>query len=428
LAGGQASACKHASATVEIAEHPTSIALKDPTDSGNIGSIASGKLIMRMFDQRRVAFIFFPHLPETTRLDTMPFATHIIGLLASSGCHIDVFHWSKLNSSDYIDQSPENVRYKYVKMHATKNKLKLVELTLRFARYMRYKCVFSVGLIGNYIGGVISAASRCPFVLLNDEFPSMYGQSRWLPLERWAARHADVIVVPSDDRHTTLREELQLSDDKPFVTIRNTPELTLPLARIDWHERMGIPSGKRIFIHAGSVADWAQVPEILASVSYWPPDAVLLLHNSRTRDELVRYRQQLSHLENPERVFWSSDLLSQSMVNSLISYCSGSFALYRNVGVNFEQIGTSSGKLMRSIICCTPVITSPFDSLKFVAREGLGIQVRHPSEIPAAVDNLIRNSQGYRKRCALFAGTEKILREEAWNKIVQCVRDAPNRV
>jgi hypothetical protein len=39
-------------------------------------------------------------------------------------------------------------------MYATNNKLKLVELTLRFARYVRYKCVSSVGLIGNYIGGV----------------------------------------------------------------------------------------------------------------------------------------------------------------------------------------------------------------------------------------------------------------------------------
>ena len=182
------------------------------------------KLIMRIFNQRRVAFIFFPHLAETTPLDTMPFARHIIGRLASSGCHIDVFHWSKLNSPNR-GLFPENVHYKHVRMYTTKNKMKLIELTLRLARYMRYRCVFSVGLIGSYIGGVMSATSRCPFVLLNDEFPSMYGQTRWLPLERWAARRANVIVVPSDGRHTTLREELRLDADKPFVTIRNTPEL-----------------------------------------------------------------------------------------------------------------------------------------------------------------------------------------------------------
>jgi len=192
---------------------------------------------------------------------------------------------------------------------------------------------------------------------------------------------------------------------------------------------MGIPYGKKIFINAGTIGDWAQVPEILASVNYWPEEAVLVLHNSRTdRDELVRYRKQISHLDNLERVFWSFDILPEDMLNSLISSCSGSFALYRNWNLNMELVGTSSGKLMRSIVCGTPVITSSFESLKFVSTEHLGVQVRHPAEIPAAIDNLIRNRENYRERCARFAACEKILREEAWNKIVQCVRDAPNGV
>jgi hypothetical protein len=381
---------------------------------------------MRVSNQRRIAFVFCPHLPETTLLETIPFAAHIVRKLANSGCHIDVFLWSEPCSSNHTDFSSENIHCKYVSMYTKRSKMKLVELTLRFARYMTYNCVFSVGLIGSYIGGIISAASRCPFVLLNDEFPSLYGDSRWLALQRWGARRADVIVVPSDDRHTTLREELQLNADKPFVTIRNTPELILPLVHMDWHRPMGIPYGKKIFIHAGSIADWAQVPEILGSVSYWPEDAVLLLHNSRSGDELVRYRKQLSHLENAERVFWSSELLPEDKLNSLISSCSGSFALYRNAGPNMELIGTSSGKLMRSIACGTPIIASSFKSIEFVTREGLGIQVTHPSEIPIAVDNLMKDGESYRKQCARFAVSEKILREEALNKILQCVRSASN--
>jgi hypothetical protein len=379
---------------------------------------------MQVSNHRPVAFIFFPHLPETTPLDTMPFAAHIIRQLASDRYQIDVFHLNEANSSFFLSES---VRYKHVKLYTTRNKAKFVELTLRFARYMHYKYVFSVGLIGSYIGGLVSAVSRCPFVLLNDEFPSMYGHSGWLPLERWAASRADAIIVPSDDRHIALRKELRLNTDTPFITIRNTPEIKLPLERINWHARVGIPSGKKIFIHAGSLADWAQVPEILASVSYWPADAVALLHNSRGRDELVRYRQQLSHLDNPERVFWSSDLLPENMVNSLIGYCTGSFALYRNFGPNLEQIGTSSGKLMRSIACGTPVITSRFESLNFVSKEGLGRQVMHPSEIPAAVEDLMRNTESYRKHCGLFASSEGSLREEAWNRIVQCIESSPKR-
>ena len=102
------------------------------------------------------------------------------------------------------------------------------------------------------------------------EPPNMYGHSGWLPFERWAASRADAIIVPSDDRHGALRNELRLKTDTLFITIRNTPEIELPLEHINWHARLGIPSGKKIFIHAGTLADWAQVPEILTSVNYWP--------------------------------------------------------------------------------------------------------------------------------------------------------------
>ena len=388
---------------------------------------------MQVSNHRRVAFIFFPHLPETTPLDTMPFAAHIIRQLASARYQIDVFHLNEANSSFGKDLFSETLRYKHVKLYTRGNKATFIELTLRFARYTRYKYVFSVGLIGSYIGGLVSAVSRCPFVLLNDELPSMYeppnmyGHSGWLPFERWAASRADAIIVPSDDRQSALRKELRLKTDTPFFAIRNTPEIELPLEHINWHARLGIPSGKKIFIHAGTLADWAQVPEILASVNYWPPDAVALLHHSRGRDELTRYRRQLSHLDNPERVFWSYDLLSENIVNSLVSYCTGSFALYRNFGPNFEQIGKSSGKLMRSIVCGTPVIVSQFESLNFVSEEGLGRQVMHPSEIPAAVEHLMRNTESYRKRCGLFASSERNLREEAWNRLVQCIESSPKR-
>jgi len=383
---------------------------------------------MGLFNQRQIAFVFYPLFPEYIRLDGMPFAENIVRRLAASGWHIDLFLWNKFDSSKHTALFPENIHYKYGRMYYTTRATRIIGLTLRFARCIGYKSVFSVGTAGSYIGGIISTASRCPYVLLNDEFPSNIGdQSRWSPLERWGARRADVIVTPSADRDTRLREELRLDADKPFVTIRNTPEIILPLSYRDWHKLMGIPYCKKIFIHAGNVAEWEQVPEILTSVSYWPADAVLLLH-SRHRGELTRYRQQLSHLDNPKRVFWSLEPLSEDSLNSLISYCTGSFALYRNTGVNNEMMGTSSGKLMRSIVCGTPVITSSFESLRFVTNEGLGIQVTHPAEIPAAIEKLMRDRESYRKRCERFAASEEILREKAWNKIVLSVRNAPNGV
>ena len=59
-------------------------------------------------------------------------------------------------------------------------------------------------------------------------------------------------------------------------------------------------------------------------------------------------------------------------------------------------VGISSCKLMRSVMCGSPVIASSFDSLRFVSREGIRVQVRHPSEIPAAN---MGNERPYREKC-----------------------------
>jgi hypothetical protein len=378
---------------------------------------------MNTFKKRRIAFVFLPHVDPAAyiRLETMPFATHVLERLVASGWYIDIFVWDQAGYSYEEPTLPERTRLKCVKMHARWGKLHPAELMVRFSRCVAYACVFSVGQRGGYVGGIISMASRCPHIMLNDEFPSFWGYRLWALLERWSAHRADVIIVPSDDRQDRLREEFRLDNNKPFVTVRNTPEVAYPVIKIDWHSRLGIPHDRKIFINAGTVADWAQIPELLTSVAYWPQDSVLLLHNKST-DGLVRYRQEVSHLDYPTKVFWHSQPLSEELLHSLINYCTGSFALYRNRGANFELIGTSSGKLMRSVSCGTPVITSAFSSLEFVSCEGLGIQVKHPSEIPLAIDNLKKNIENYRQRCLAFSIREESLRNDAWSRIGEHIR------
>jgi len=263
--------------------------------------------------------------------------------------------------------------------------------------------------------------------MLNDEFPSQVGQSIWTYLEKWSAHRANVIIVPSDDRKDRLIYEFDLEREKPFVTIHNTPEVDQPLAELDWHSRFGIPQSKRIFLHAGLLHDWAQIPEIMTSVRHWPKDLVLLLH-SKSGDGAVSYRREFSHLQDPERIFWSFEPLSEGMLHSLISSVSGCFALYRNWDINTELIGASSGKLMRSIVCGTPVITSSFKSLEFVTRAGIGIQVNHPFEIPPAVHDLDNNAERYRKQCLLFSAEEKLRQDKAWDELVAHVRKTSKAV
>jgi glycosyltransferase involved in cell wall biosynthesis len=379
--------------------------------------------------RRRIAFVYMPgrghgsHTPDTVRLETMPFAINTVMRLANADWKVDVFLWER-PLVDYHKIFPTTVRFHYQAMPKREfYGMRAIRLTARFMSYTSYECAFGLGQIGSYLSAVFSLASRCPLVLLNDEFPSMFKPSQWSALERWAAQRAHVIIVPSADRIPALAEELGLSDqEKRFVEFRNAPKVSRPLEKRDWHALLGIPSGQRIFLNAGTLHDWGQVPEILSSTVYWPPDSVLLLH-SRAPEQDGGYRQQLSHLHVPGRVFWTSGPLSDKSLNSLVAHCSGSFALYRNTGPNDLLIGTSSGKLMRSVMCGTPVIASSFDSLRFVSQDGIGVQVCHPSEIPAAIQKLAGNERAYREKCLSFATREVMREQQSWEALVTALRD-----
>ena len=380
-------------------------------------------------NSRRIAFVYAPSpshglsVPDAARLETMPFAINTITRLAAADWQVDVFLWER-PLVDYHEIFPTNVRLRYeVLPRRIFHGMRPIRLTTRFMRCMDYECAFGLGQIGSYLGAVISLASRCPLVVLNDEFSSHFGHSQWDALERWAARRANVIIVPSIDRIPQLSKELGLSDHrKRFVEFRNTPNVSRPVEQRDWHALLGIPSGCRIFLNAGTLGDWAQVPEILSSIVHWPSDSVLLLH-SRTPEQADGYRQQLSHLHVPDKVFWTSAPLSDKLLNSLVAHCNGSFALYRNMGPNILLTGTSSGKLMRSVMCGSPVIASSFDSLRFVSQEGIGVQVRHPSEIPTAIQELTRNERAYREKCLSFATHEVVREQQSWDALVTALSD-----
>ena len=379
--------------------------------------------------RRRIAFVYMPglglgsHAPDRARLETMPFAINTIMRLANADWRVDVFLWEQ-PLVDYQEIFPRTVRFRYGAMpKRIFYGIRPIRLTARFMSCTDYECAFGLGQIGSYLGAIIALASRCPLVLLNDEFPSQFGPSQWSALERWAAQRARVVIVPSADRIPHLAEELGLSDQKTrFVEFRNAPKVSRPLEKRDWHALLGIPSGQRIFLNAGTLNGWSQLPEILCSTVYWPPDSVLLLH-SRAPEQDGAYQQTLSHLHVPGRVFSTLDPLSDKSLNSLVAHCSGSFALYRNTGPNDLLIGTSSGKLMRSVMCGTPVIASSFDSLRFVSQEGIGVQVCHPSEIPAAIQKLAGNERAYRERCLSFATREVMREQQSWEALVTALRD-----
>jgi glycosyltransferase involved in cell wall biosynthesis len=336
-------------------------------------------------------------------------------MLANMGMNVDLYLWEE-PGANYTELLPETITIKYfrepkINMYSKIHRLRQVWLPFQFLWRKGYCGVFGYGQIGACIGNIIAQTSQCPFIYFNDEFPSFWGKTAWTRCEQQAVKKAAMIVVPDPYRFIPLSQELDVSE-KPHVFLPNMPIIKSPFEETNWHKKLGLPENSIPFLYAGTIAEWAQIPEILASLPYWDQRAVLILH-SRSRSRTENYRRELSHLEVPGKVIWTHESISDSQLNSLVSYCAGNFALYRDMGTNFAHMGFSSGKLMRSLACGSPVIASRGASLSFIEDNQLGVLVNHPAEIPQAVGEIIENRESYSQRCLEFCRTH-VSFEKAW--------------
>ncbi len=379
--------------------------------------------------RKKIAFVHYPHGVYEARLESMPFALNSVVALANAGWEVDVYLWEK-PSSNYSNLFPEHVTIRYFPKAKPGQINKLIEyvgylyLPLQFKWRNSYYCVFGLGQIGAYIASLIASSSQCPFIYFNDEFPSSwleYGNwmKVWTKQEQRVVRDAAIVVVPDQQRFYPLSKELSISPSKAHAVLPNIPVIQ-PTIELNWHKELKLPENSVPFLHAGSIGDWTQITELLSSVPYWPEQAVLVLHS---QNKIESSRKYLSHLEIPNKVFWSSNPLPVNYLNSLVSYCAGNFALYRNTGPNLEYLGFSSGKLMRSLACGCPVIASKLPSLSFVTDHNLGIQVNHPVEIPNAIKQIMQDREGYKKRCLSFCNSHASF-EKHWEKFCEQLKQA----
>ncbi len=375
----------------------------------------------------KVAFVYYPHFPKLARLETMPFALNSVVALDRSGLDVDLFLWEDENA-EYSQIFSRNVTIKLYKepdnlsmVNKLINKARIRAYSLRFQFQFlsKYDCVFGLGQIGAYIASILSDHSQCPFVYYNDEFPSQFeDNSTWTKIECEIVKKSTLVVVPDEQRFPPLCQELNITS-KPHVSLPNIPEKQ-STENINWHQRLSIHPNSIPLLHAGSVADWVQIPEILSSVPYWPEKTVLIIH-TRSSKGMIAYRKQLSHLNIPDRIFWSMEPMSGKNLNSLVAYCAANFALYRNSGANIEYMGFSSGKLMRSLAYGSPVIASNFRSLRFIEQYQLGSLVNHPSEIPKSIKKILKNREAYSQRCLNFCNNYTCF-TRSWNELCLTVK------
>lgn len=353
----------------------------------------------------RVAFVNARPFLGAGKLKLMPFGLSAARLLEKSGHQVDLFLAEDETAADYSEEFTEAARLNFLDQSFVwerpgKLNYLLLQFYFRFLvvkQRVNYDLVIGCGQAGNVLGQWLARSIDSPFVLMLDEFLDIHGIPVWEAAEARAAQAADVIVVPDECWFGRLCDKVEGLEGKAWAALPNCPlqDEVVNLPRLDWHERLALPPDSLIFLQAGGLWDFNQIAESMFTVREWAEPAVLLVNG---KEGQYNPWSGFSHLDCPGRIFPNHELFGNREFHSLVSESCASFGLYRAQG-DLPYVGKSSGKIMRSLACGRPVIASRLFSLDFVEDLGVGIQVEHPREIPAAVETLMDNQDEYVSRC-----------------------------
>ena len=184
---------------------------------------------------------------------------------------------------------------------------------------------------------------------------------RYKSLERHAAAALRLAIVQDEVRAADIVEENGILWSAIFILPLASRGLGKPSGAERLRDRVGIPLDRKVAISIGSIEGWSMVDRILMSVSNWPSDWVLLLHDryGNTSESLRSLGGIPSRLT--ERIFVSNDTAED--IDSLDHILAGidcGLAFYDSkiLGLNIEHVGRSSGKISTYLRHGVPVITN----------------------------------------------------------------------
>lgn len=217
-------------------------------------------------------------------------------------------------------------------------------------------------------------------------------------LEKRHIRAADFVVSFDAVRRQFLLDEYAFLDPKRVLIIPNSA-LGLPkTARSDLFHRMyDLSPSSCVVLYAGGTTRHHAVHELIASVSAWPAEAVLVLHVFGNPQPL---RDQIQRLGLERRVFISTELLPLGAADEVFSAADIGVALYVNETRNLAFAGWSSGKMFQCLRVSVPVISNRTPAcVELLERRGCGKCISDIAELPAAIAAVRSRLQWHKSNC-----------------------------
>ena len=276
-----------------------------------------------------------------------------------------------------------------------------------------YLCFIGVDMNGLLSATLIGFVRRVPVLYWSLEivFSKEFSWMRDLPkriykrMEKICHRRAKFTIIQDQARARTLALENGV-DCSNFIIVPNSPLGAPPNISSDYFQsRFGLPSGKRIILHAGMIGPETLSLELAQVAASWPNEWSLVLHERAKRDPAEPYLLEIQKKGN-DHVLLSLDPVSYDELDFVISSGHIGLVMYnRNLGPNFSLVAGASGKLAQYLRCGLPVVCVGLDSLKeTVHGYKCGIVVEDIQQIEGAITTIFSQYDLYRAnavRCYL---------------------------
>lgn len=368
-----------------------------------------------MSQTNRIAFVYGRAALNSAKLLYMPFGLNVVKLLSEKNIHIDLY-LTQDPTDEYKNTLPKNVNVIFLnhkqvwKYGSGKGLFYLLNSYFwNLTRTKKYGAVWGIGQVGTVLGGKLAKRKHIPFYYLSDEFPNTSYLQIWRQYEKKYAETSNFFVVPDESRLSVTQQQVTGLKKIIGYTLPNIPlkNATHKIADVDWRIKLNLSSQHKLVMYAGGIDKENNIELLLSAFPFTTEDFILVMVGNGKHFKNNRFF-------NHPRIIWIENPLSDEELHSLIKQSVCNICYYSDI-MDLEYVGKSSGKIMRSLLMETPVISTKFNSLQFIEDDNMGVLINQPFELIEAINKIDSNQDFYITH--IQKNVSKYYFETYWDKL-----------
>jgi hypothetical protein len=278
------------------------------------------------------------------------------------------------------------------------NKICYYNLALFYFIISRYYILFhdidlviGIDRIGLIEGYFISKLKKKPLVYISFEiFFQEETSKKFKDLEKKTSKLVKLFIVQDKKRKKNLSYENDLKDNKVFILPLASSSIKIKKNYNGFLEKkLNIKDNSKILAMIGSCVKWTMIDEVLANMSNWPKNWVLLIHDRYPNFEYFEHLKKKHNLVHSDKVIFSKlKIINIDEMNILLDKVNLGLALYKPsydsmyTGKNLEYIGQASGKISTFLRYNIPVISNVLSNYSNGNDLKIGYNINDINEIP----------------------------------------------